>query len=148
VDTLEKLIAIEDIRNLKGRYFRTLDTKQWSAWEQCFVPDLVTEFPDDRPDMPPFKGRRTFVQAIEEALGPAVTIHHGHTPEIEILSPTTAKGLWVMQDWLHWSAKDPQPLVGVCNVLGWGHYHETYTKTSEGWRIATLKLTRTKLERF
>ena len=147
MDPLQRLVAIEDIKNLKARYFRLLDTKQWSPWEQLFIEDLTTEFPDDRPDMPPFRGRRAFVEAIEASLGPALTLHHGHTPEIEILTPTSARGIWVMQDWLHWPPGAPLAEVGFRHVLGWGHYHETYAKTSEGWRIATLKLTRMHLDR-
>jgi hypothetical protein len=75
----------------------------------------------------------------------AVTIHHGHTPELEILSPTAAKGIWCMQDWLHWPEGGPFP-AGYQHLIGWGHYHETYTKSAEGWRICTLTLTRIHLD--
>jgi hypothetical protein len=55
-------------------------------------------------------------------------------PEIEITSPTTARGVWAMEDMLRWP--DGREL------HGYGHYHETYERTDDGWRIKTLTLTR------
>ena len=147
MDSVEKLLAIEEIKGLKAHYFQLLDTKQWAEWEKLFAPDLVTEFPDDRPDLPPYKGRREFVKAIEESLGPALTIHHGHTPQIEILSATRARGLWAMQDWLRWPPGTAPTELGCNNIVGWGHYHEAYHKADEGWQIASLKLTRLAIDR-
>jgi hypothetical protein len=66
-----------------------------------------------------------------------ITVHHGHMPEIELTSPTTATGIWAMEDHLWWPAGSP-----ITSLHGYGHYHETYRKSSEGWRIATLTLTR------
>jgi hypothetical protein len=142
----ERLLAIEEIKCLKARYFRLMDTKQWAQWETLFAPDLVAEFPDDQPGAIPFRNRRDFVQAIEASNGPALTLHHGHTPEIEILTPTSARGIWVMQDWMQWPASGPFPF-GMQKLIGWGHYHETYVKLAEGWCIKTLRLTRLHLER-
>jgi hypothetical protein len=31
-------------------------------------------------------------------------------------------------------------------MTGWGHYHETYRKEAGGWRIASMKLTRLRIE--
>ena len=33
----ESLLAIEQIRQLKARYFRLLDTKQWDEWGEVFT---------------------------------------------------------------------------------------------------------------
>ena len=145
MDAVEKLLAIEEIKGLKARYFRLMDTKKWDEWEQLFAPDLVAEFPDDQPDAAPMRGRSDFAKAIAALNGPALTIHHGHTPEIEVLSPTTARGIWVMLDF----CKYPKPgsLPGDATTLvGYGHYHEAYEKLSRGWVIKTLKLTRLKLD--
>jgi hypothetical protein len=142
VDTVDRLWALEELRLLKARYFRLLDSKQWDAWSELFEPEIIAEFPDDQPDAV-YRGRETFVNIVRSSLGPAVTLHHGHTPELEITSPTEAKGVWTMQDWLYWPEGGNQVgVTGVRSVLGWGHYHETYVKTSGLWRIASLKLTR------
>ena len=40
------------------------------------------------------------------AVGGVVTVHHGHMPEIDVTSPTTATGTWAMAV-LDWSASLP-----------------------------------------
>ena len=60
-------------------------------------------------------------------------------PEITITSETTATGIWAMEDKLIW--RDGSRL------HGYGHYHETYRKGADGaWRIATLDITRLRLD--
>jgi hypothetical protein len=141
-----KLLAIEEIKQLKARYFRFVDTKQWMQWGLLFTPDVVVDFSADNTGQPPIRGREVLQSTVERLLGSCASLHHGHTPEIEILSPTEARGIWVMQDWLNWP-KDAEAPLGYHTLVGWGHYHETYAKSSGGWQIATLKLTRMRLDR-
>jgi len=62
-------------------------------------------------------------------------------PEIEITSPTTAKGLWAMQDYLRF------PGYATVDLVGSGHYHETYEKQAGGkWRLKTYQLTRLRVD--
>ena len=35
---------IEQIRQLKYRYLRTLDTKQWDEFEACFLPEVTADY--------------------------------------------------------------------------------------------------------
>jgi hypothetical protein len=58
-------------------------------------------------------------------------------PEIEITSPTTARGIWAMQDFLKWPEGSPMK-----SLVGWGHYTETYELVDGEWKIKTLVLTR------
>jgi len=37
---LNNLTEIEAIKQLKARYFRFLDAKQWTDWHTCFTDDL------------------------------------------------------------------------------------------------------------
>ena len=57
---------------------------------------------------------------------------------IAAASATTATGVWSMEDMLRW----PNGL----ELHGFGHYHETYRKEAGRWRIATLTLTRLRLD--
>jgi hypothetical protein len=65
------------------------------------------------------------------------SVHHGHMPEIVLTSPTTASGVWALEDQLWWPEGGP-----LTHMHGFGHYHETYEKTADGWRIKTMTITR------
>ena len=39
MDEIERMTAIEDIRRLKARYFRCLDTKDWDGFRDVFASD-------------------------------------------------------------------------------------------------------------
>jgi len=72
---------------------------------------------------------------------PLTTTHHGHMPEIEIASPTTARGIWAMEDVIRYS-----PGHALMTLVGHGHYHETYERIDGRWFIKTLKLTRLRVD--
>ena len=128
---------IEAIKRLKARYFRFMDTKQWQDWGGVFTEDADLDTTQEAPDAKA-SGRDAIVAMVSGAVGDAVTVHHGHMPEIEITGPRTARGVWAMEDVLEFPG-DPSPLV----IHGRGHYHETYEKGDDGaWRIRTLRLTR------
>lgn len=38
---LERLVAIEEIKNLKARYFRAMDTGDWDVLQTVFATDAV-----------------------------------------------------------------------------------------------------------
>jgi len=126
---------LEAIRQLKARYFRLMDTKQWEAWGEVFTADAVVEASPD-PDQI-FRGRAEIVASVSEALRGAVTVHHGHMPEIELTGRNRARGIWAMYDFVDL----PQLL-----LHGWGHYHEEYRREDGVWRIASTKLTRLRLD--
>ena len=110
MDALEKIIAIEEIRALKARYFRCLDTKDWAGFGEVFAEDAVFDISDDVPGGV-VNGRDKIVTAASVPLTDCVSIHHGHCPEIEIISATTASGIWAMEDMLRWSETADSPPV-------------------------------------
>jgi uncharacterized protein (TIGR02246 family) len=123
---------VEAIRQLKARYFRTMDTKDWAGMRAVFTDDVVMDTSESGGGV--ITGADEFLAFLSETLADVVTVHHGHMPEIAITSPTTATGIWAMEDMLRW----PNGM----ELHGYGHYHETYEKTDDGWRIASTKLTR------
>jgi ketosteroid isomerase-like protein len=136
------LEEIEAIKQLKARYFRLLDTKQWERWGDVFAEDAVLEHPANRPQ--PLSGRAEIVATVSAGLAGRVTVHHGHMPEIEITGERTAKGIWAMYDLLLKPLPDGN---GEARYEGYGHYLERYTKGDDGrWRIAHLHLRRLHLE--
>lgn len=132
--------AIENIRTLKARYCRLLDTKQWDDLAALFLDDAILDVQRDT-GLPPILGRNALIVQIKAAVIDAATSHQVHTPEIELLSPDGATGVWAMQDRVVWQP-GTSPIPGVASITGYGQYHETYRRTGEGWQIASLKLTR------
>ena len=123
---------IEAIRRLKARYFRTMDTKDWAGMRRVFTDDVVMDTSSSGGGV--IAGADDFLAFLEPILRDVVTVHHGHMPEIELTSPTTAVGIWSMEDMLRWPDGS--------ELHGFGHYHETYEKVDGAWRIKTSTLTR------
>jgi uncharacterized protein (TIGR02246 family) len=126
---------LEAIRQLKARYFRMLDTKDWEGFLALFTPAVIIDMTDEGGTRT--EGAAEFVSTVRSSLEGAITVHHGHTPELAITSPTRATGIWAMEDHLWWPEGHP-----IRHLHGYGHYHETYSKADDGWRIASLALTR------
>ncbi|OBH50272.1 nuclear transport factor 2 family protein [Mycobacterium sp. E2479] len=128
------LPAIESIKLLKARYCRYLDTKDWAAWRTLFADDFVSDTSEAGGKL--VAGADDFVAFTRRALGRPTqpTAHHVHTPEIELTSATTARGIWALQDLVRFGP-------GI-TLVGYGHYHETYESVAGHWLIKSSKLTR------
>lgn len=137
---VDRLDAIEQIKILKARYLRFVDTKQWDAFEALFTPNAVLEIAEARPE--PFDPLE-LTDLLRAHYARCVTVHHGHMPEIEVHGPDSASAIWAMEDQRFFEADDPS--AQWASAIGAGHYHETYVATSDGWRIASLRLTRLRL---
>lgn len=123
---------LEAIRQLKARYFRTMDTKQWDEMRRVFADDVVVDTTEAGGSV--VTGADEFLAFLRETLSEVITVHHGHMPELEVTTATTARGVWAMQDLLIWP--------DGTRLDGYGHYHETYTKVDGEWQIASTTLTR------
>jgi hypothetical protein len=133
IDPVARLVALEDIRQLKARYFRNMDQKRWDDMREVFSRDAHFE-----PGRFVIKGRDRIVEYMREALHPLRTVHHGHMPEITVTGPATAHGIWALWDYVEWPA-DGADRQGL---YGYGHYEEDYVVEDGAWRIARLLLTR------
>jgi hypothetical protein len=123
---------IEAIKQLKARYCRTMDTKDWVGMRQVFTDDVTIDTVEAGGNV--MTGADDFLSYLVGAIGPVLTVHQCHTPEIELTSPISAKGIWAMEDLL----RSPDG----SEFHGYGHYHETYAALEGAWRISSLKLTR------
>lgn len=139
----DEAAAIEDIKRLKARYYRSMDTKQWDGWNDVFTPDATMDTTEEAPQLDVVAGRQNIIDFVSGQLEGVTTCHHGHMPEIELTSPTTADGIWAMEDHLWLSEGHP---LGFRHLHGYGHYHETYEKIDGRWYIKTLKLTRLRVD--
>jgi len=142
VEPLERLEAIEEIKRLKARYFRCMDTKDWYGLAGVFAPDAVMDMSGETgDDRGLVRGAAEIVAFVRDAIETVHTVHHGHTPEIEVTSSTTASGIWAMEDTLRWP--DGGPLRGL---HGYGHYHESYERVGGQWFITSTTLTRLRVD--
>jgi uncharacterized protein (TIGR02246 family) len=120
---------IEEIKKLKARYFRALDSKDWDAYGNVFSEDCIVDL--TRASGPKVQGREEF-RAYGRSLTIVQSVHNGHMPEIELTGPDTATGVWVLEDYNIWED-------GTQNH-GWGHYLETYVKRQGRWYIKNMAL--------
>ena len=132
--------TLEDIRAVKARYCRFLDTKDWEALGGLFTEDAVLDVREDT-GLAPIQGRAAIVTQIRAAVEFASTAHQVHSPEITLVDEDEATLIWAMQDRVVWPTGG-SPIPGVASITGYGHYHERYVRRDGRWHIAALKLTR------
>ncbi|SLK00081.1 nuclear transport factor 2 family protein [Novosphingobium mathurense] len=149
MDASERLLAIEEIKQLKSRYFRYMDTKDWVNLRTVFADDAVFDAraslsvdgkgeggrAADSNDWV-YEGGDVITQFIVGAVETSRTVHHGHCHEVDILSADTARGVIAMEDQI-WDESGT-----VLTLHGCGHYHETYRRQDGQWRIQTSRISR------
>jgi hypothetical protein len=133
---LERLVAIQDITQLKGMRDHALDMKDWAFYETLHAPDMYTHA--DGVDYPPITSASEMVKLVSGRLEGRKTAHLCHTPVITFESPTKAKGVWAMEDQLFWKQGDEDHW-----YHGLGFYHETYEKRDGKWVFTSRILKRT-----
>ncbi|MCZ0726644.1 nuclear transport factor 2 family protein [Mycolicibacterium iranicum] len=138
MDDAAALREIEAIKQLKARYCRLLDTKDWDAWRSLFSEGFHSDTSQAGGKV--ITGADEFVAFTRRSLRGNVTVHQVHAPEIELTSPTTAQGVWALEDVVR--------LAPGFNLRGYGHYRETYEKTDGRWLITSSTLTRLREDVF
>ncbi len=124
------------ICNVKARYCRCLDTKDWEGYTDCFTEDLVLDTSPSGGAR--VEGRDAAVAYVRSSIShDTITTHHVHAPEITI-DGDTATAIWAMQDRNIWP--------NGRKLLGFGHYHEHYRREGGEWRISESQLTRINME--
>jgi len=141
---LDRTIAIEEIRQLRARYFRFVDTKDWPGFAGLFGRDSEMSFPDDVPGLV-LRGPRNIADAVGASLADTGTVHHGHMGEIDIASPDRATGIWAMEDRLWFG---PQSAMPNMRLHGYGHYYDDYVRVDGRWLFARVVLRRLRVDKW
>lgn len=133
MDALQELVEIEAIKRLKARYQRAVDTKDWELMRSVLAPDARSVYSDGKYT---FDGRDEIVKFLEDGLGTAEiqSMHHAHTPEIEITGEATATGTWYLEDFVV-SARPSDGMPDGTVLHGTGIYHDRYVKVDGAWLI-------------
>ncbi|MEU2034405.1 nuclear transport factor 2 family protein [Nocardia amamiensis] len=126
------LDVIEAVRQLKYRYFRTLDLKQWDEFADTLAADATGRYGTHAMGQPlHLDGRDAITAFMRENLGPSVvTVHVANHPEIRV-DGETATGSWAFEDTVIATE------YGVL-IRGAGYYIDTYRRDTDGrWRITS-----------
>jgi SnoaL-like domain len=138
----DKLVAIEEIRQLPLKYTRYINQRDWDHWVNLFTDDSdYWQYTIGKVVKGP-KGWRQHLDAV----GMTSTKMHSlfenlGDSEIEVLSPTTARGVW-QEMFIFWSPAGETPTKGF--LVGPGEqsrtyaiYYQTYKKVNGTWKIDT-----------
>jgi hypothetical protein len=125
---LSRLEDIEAIKQLKYRYWRHLDLKQWDAMRACFVADATVAYGSGKYE---FRGVDAIVGFLSDSLGDAsgaVTVHQGHHPEIELLGADRARGTWALYNYMFNVAQNRAIRIGA-------YYEDRYVRSAGEWKF-------------
>jgi hypothetical protein len=119
---------IERIKRLKYRYWRAIDMGDIEAARDLLTEDIKVDYVGGSYRWC-IEGREPFLQAIAQAFNAtAVSVHTGHHPEIDVLTETTARGIWYLTDTF---ISLPENIVTEGSAL----YRDEYVKQDGIWRI-------------
>ncbi|MDG2271128.1 MAG: nuclear transport factor 2 family protein [Halioglobus sp.] len=118
---------IELIKQLKGKYFRFLDTNAWSDMAEIFVPDATATYSDGDHS---FGSRDEIIDFLSGSMSGRqfLSMHTAHHPEITLTGDNTAEGIWYLHDIVYALKYNVQ-------ISGNGIYSDHYRKVDDHWRI-------------
>ena len=126
--TPEVLVEIHLIERLKYAYFRCLDQKRWDEMATLLTPDIEATYSGGANSA---SGRDEVMDFLQRTMGSETfhSSHHGHHPEIDLVSPTEATGTWALEDTVHLLDFD-------LTIRGAAFYEDRYVKVDGRWLIA------------
>ena len=139
----ERLIAFEQLKELKAQYCRHADHLAAAEFANLFTEDAVMDMREALPGMLQgpegvIRGRAAIHELLVGVKAAGVkSVHQVLMPELELLNKDEARGIWALEDILCPFAAKPE-----FNFHGWGHYHETYRRVGGVWRFASVRVTR------
>lgn len=128
LDPVERLLAIEAIRQLKARYCLACDSHDWDAYRALFADDarIVGDLPVPGAGEEPSFGADEWPAKVAATLFEK-SFHTVHQSIVEITGPASARGLWAYTQ------------RGFGQTAG--YYAEKYVKQGGEWRISSLRIT-------
>lgn len=133
---LERLVAIEEIKQLKARYCRAMDEKRWNLMREVFT--TVAAFGPFEPGGAVHHGADEIARFLETSMESVRSVHQAYMPEITVTGPTSAHGTWAMRDLVETAIGEQGPM----GFRGFGYYEEEYRVEDGAWRIDRLRLPR------
>ena len=129
-----QLEELEAIKRLKYKYLRCIDCKLWDELREVFAADAVDAYDKGRYSAIGADEIMTFLLGTLERTDIA-SMHNVHCPEIEITSPTTAKAVWYLHDYVVNPGEVNGGMPGYSVLQGAGFYSDEYVKLNGEWKI-------------
>ena len=127
---VEDLAAIEAVKQLKYRYLRCLDTKDWAGMAEVLAPACTASYGGGAYA---FEGRDEILSFLERTMGSTEVLssHRVHHPEIQLDADREgAEARWALDDTVLLLAYE-------ITVRGSAYYQDRYELDDDGiWRIA------------
>lgn len=133
--TLQQLSDFEDIRTLKHRYYRGIDTADEALLDGLFTDDVTVEYRGGG-YLVRLAGRAEMVDFLMNSFhADAVAMHQGSMPEIKLLGDDEAEGLWYLEDvFISFERNDI--------TTGTALYRDRYRRVDGQWKIARTEYDR------
>lgn len=131
---VQRLMDMEAIRQLKHAYFRCIDTANFEELAGLFHEDVLVHFKGGSYEWK-LQGRDAYLESIQKSFTrKAIGHHNGHHPEIQMLGPHEATGIWYLADhmWI-------QPNF---YTTGTALYWDRYVKQAGRWSIRETRYER------
>jgi len=126
--TLQQLSDIEEIKILKHRYFRGIDTADMALLAEVFTEEVACTYNGGTYKVS-LNGRAAMIEFLANSFhSGAAAMHIGIMPEIAITGDNTATGIWYLQDVFINTEKD-------AHTFGTAIYTDTYRREGGMWRI-------------
>ncbi len=133
--TPQQLSDAEDIKIVKHRYFRAIDTADAALLDSVFTDGVRVDYRGGAYRVN-LQGKATMIDFLLTAFNSdCVAMHHGHMPEIKFISDSAAEGLWYLED--IFIARDQMK-----RTIGSAIYKDIYVKVNGEWRIAATEYDR------
>lgn len=128
--TLQHLSDIEEIKVLKHRYFRGIDTADAALLAGLFTDDVEVTYNGGTYRVS-LSGREAMLEFLANSFhSGAAAMHIGLMPEIAITGDNSATGIWYLQDVFIDLEKDD-------HTFGTAIYTDTYRREGGVWKIAS-----------
>ena len=126
--TPEDLVEIEAIKNVKYRYLRAVDTRDWELLATTLTEDATSAYSSGKLS---YNGRDAIIGFLRESMPEKemLTSHKVHHPEIELTGPDTADARWGLEDVVI-------ILSAGLSLRGAAYYEDKMVKVGGQWRIA------------
>jgi hypothetical protein len=133
--TLQHLSDLEDIRTVKHRYYRGIDTADAALLETLFTDDVSVEYRGGGYRVR-LAGKAAMIDFLMNSFNAdSVAMHQGSMPDISFIGDDEAEGLWYLEDlFISLERRDV--------TAGTALYKDRYRRVDGAWKIARTEYDR------